>query len=95
MRDKVDCSYLTLILASFVAVTVFIATEAAVSNTGAGFHSDRPHENTSIAADLYEKVRVLCMVITSPGDHQEKAIHVKNTWGARCNKLIFMSTKEG
>ena len=23
-----------------------------------------------------------------------KAVHVKNTWGAHCDKLIFMSTEE-
>ena len=44
---------------------------------------------------LAEKVRVLCWVMTAPGNHDLKAKHVKATWGKRCNILLFMSTEEG
>lgn len=43
---------------------------------------------------LYNKVKVLCMVMTHPGNHKTKAIHVKNTWGKRCNKLLFMTSED-
>lgn len=46
----------------------------------------------SLADKLYRNVRVLCWVLTMPENHKTKAIHVKNTWGKRCNKLLFMST---
>ena len=45
-----------------------------------------------MAEELSKDVRVLCWVLTMPENHKKKAIHVKNTWGKRCNKLLFMST---
>lgn len=49
--------------------------------------------DTSLADQLREQVRVLCVVFTVPGYHYEKAIHVKNVWSSRCNDFLVMSTK--
>lgn len=49
--------------------------------------------NESLSASLFNDVKVLCMVMTHPENHRKKAIHVQNTWGQRCNKLIFMSSE--
>lgn len=49
-------------------------------------------ENNTIATVLYKEVRILCWIMTSPENHKQRAIHVKKTWGSRCNKLLFMST---
>ncbi|XP_042894124.1 glycoprotein-N-acetylgalactosamine 3-beta-galactosyltransferase 1-like [Penaeus japonicus] len=47
------------------------------------------------AKALYEEVRVLCWVPIAPASHNVTAVHVRATWGKRCNKLIFISTKDG
>ncbi|XP_047476450.1 glycoprotein-N-acetylgalactosamine 3-beta-galactosyltransferase 1-like, partial [Penaeus chinensis] len=43
---------------------------------------------------LYAEVRVLCWVPVAPADHNKTAVHVRATWGRRCNKLLFISTKD-
>jgi len=52
-------------------------------------------EDFSVAYKLYDEVKILCLVLTQPANYEKKAIHVKNTWGRRCNKLLFMSTDIG
>lgn len=54
--------------------------------------NDGNHYNEALASDMFDKVKIICIVMTHPDNHQKKAIHVKNTWGKRCNKLLFMSS---
>lgn len=46
----------------------------------------------SLAKSLYNKIRILCWIMTQPANYESKARHVKATWGQRCNKLLFVSS---
>lgn len=49
--------------------------------------------NETLSNKLFNEVKILCMIMTHPENHRTKAVHVKNTWGRRCNKLVFISSK--
>lgn len=48
----------------------------------------------SVGEDLFKKVKILCLVMTFPKMHKVRAIHVQRTWGKRCNRLVFVTSKE-
>lgn len=50
------------------------------------------HDDDTEAKALGERVRVLCWIMTSPQNLDKKAQHVRNTWGKRCNILLFISS---
>lgn len=43
---------------------------------------------------LVKKIRILCWIMTSPKSHNKAAV-VRETWGRRCNILLFISSEEG
>ena len=51
-------------------------------------------DDTSEADALKARVRVLVMVMTQPQSLATKATAVKNTWGNRTNKILFMSSDD-
>ncbi|XP_053323421.1 glycoprotein-N-acetylgalactosamine 3-beta-galactosyltransferase 1 [Spea bombifrons] len=51
-------------------------------------------EDTHVADELFNKVRILCWVMTGPQNLEKKTKHVKATWAQRCNKVLYMSSEE-
>ena len=41
------------------------------------------------------KPRIFCWVSTYPANHRTKATAVRNTWGQRCDNIIFGSNEDG
>ncbi|XP_030052451.1 glycoprotein-N-acetylgalactosamine 3-beta-galactosyltransferase 1-B [Microcaecilia unicolor] len=59
------------------------------------FNKAHPHhsgEDNSTGDELYNKVRILCWVMTGPNNLETKAKHVKATWARHCNIVLFMSS---
>ncbi|XP_042203516.1 glycoprotein-N-acetylgalactosamine 3-beta-galactosyltransferase 1-like isoform X2 [Homarus americanus] len=36
--------------------------------------------------------RILCLIVTSPQYHEERAIHVAATWATHCTRAVFLTT---
>ncbi|XP_069769792.1 glycoprotein-N-acetylgalactosamine 3-beta-galactosyltransferase 1-like isoform X5 [Narcine bancroftii] len=56
--------------------------------------SQHKDDNRSVADDLFNKVRILCWVMTGPQNLETKTKHVKATWAKKCNIVLFMSSEE-
>ncbi|XP_041656406.1 glycoprotein-N-acetylgalactosamine 3-beta-galactosyltransferase 1-A isoform X1 [Cheilinus undulatus] len=57
-------------------------------------HPHHAGEDSRVADLLYQKVRVLCWVMTGPYNLESRARHVKATWSRHCNVVVFMSSVE-
>ncbi|XP_034732933.1 glycoprotein-N-acetylgalactosamine 3-beta-galactosyltransferase 1-A [Etheostoma cragini] len=57
-------------------------------------HPHHADEDSRVADLLYQKVRILCWVMTGPYNLQSRARHVRATWSRHCNVVVFMSSEE-
>ncbi|KAM3872327.1 glycoprotein-N-acetylgalactosamine 3-beta-galactosyltransferase 1-A [Diretmus argenteus] len=57
-------------------------------------HPHRAGEDSRVADELYQKVRILCWVMTGPYNLQTRTRHVRATWSRHCNVVLFMSSME-
>lgn len=64
------------------------------TNTKHSHENDEVHtiENRTFATKLYHDVRIVCVVETTLKNNQTYATSIKQTWGAKCNKLMFVCT---
>ena len=44
---------------------------------------------------LKKNEQILCWVMTNPKNYKWKAIHVKETWGRKCNVFLFIGFESG
>uniref|UniRef100_A0A1B0G8T1 N-acetylgalactosaminide beta-1,3-galactosyltransferase n=1 Tax=Glossina morsitans morsitans TaxID=37546 RepID=A0A1B0G8T1_GLOMM len=49
--------------------------------------------NDTVATAMFDEVRILCWIMTNSENYIKRAIHIKKTWGKRCNKLLFMGSR--
>ena len=57
--------------------------------------NNKENYDSSNTTQLFQAVRILCWIMTSPPNHKTKATAVKDTWGRRCNYLLFVSSEGG
>lgn len=50
-------------------------------------------EDAAVARALFQRVRVLCWVMTAPQNLESKARHVRDTWARHCNVALFVSSE--
>lgn len=62
-------------------------------NTRTGKEMRHIDYTTDMSEKLFNEVKVLCMIMTNPSTHRTKAVHIKSTWGRRCNKLLFITSQ--
>ncbi|XP_037827388.1 glycoprotein-N-acetylgalactosamine 3-beta-galactosyltransferase 1-like [Lucilia sericata] len=74
-------------------VDEFLADAVETTTTTTPSSSPSLQEYEQLSQQLFNNTRVLCWIMTSPKNHHHKAIHIRQTWGTRCNKLLFMSTE--
>ena len=43
---------------------------------------------------IKNNIRILCLVLTSPANHERKAYKVFDSWGKRCTFIRFLTTQE-
>lgn len=54
----------------------------------------RQYEMENLAEYLHNTERVLCFTLSNYKEINETAFFILDTWGKRCNKLIFFSDKQ-
>ncbi|KAH9492474.1 Glycoprotein-N-acetylgalactosamine 3-beta-galactosyltransferase 1 [Bulinus truncatus] len=54
--------------------------------------ADGHDDDDTIAKRLFKKIRIVCWIMTTPDNLQERAIHVQRTWAKRCNVILYMSS---
>ncbi|XP_031633124.1 glycoprotein-N-acetylgalactosamine 3-beta-galactosyltransferase 1-like [Contarinia nasturtii] len=88
MNEKILFIFITGIGIGFILNILF--TEKPIATNGVLQLKNAINESNTITT--VKKIRILCFLATMPESHSRKAIHIQNTWGKHCDKLLFAST---
>jgi len=77
-----------MIIVVFVVLVYFVLNENSYSEWFSLM------KNVKDAKKLEKEIRVLCLVMTYPSNHNTSARRVYETWGKRCTYIRFLTTQE-
>lgn len=91
--------WLLLLCLTAAAVATTAAAESArraqlVEKLGKNVHAMQLVQVQPVSPAELKRVRVLCWVNTYHKNHKKRVRSIKNTWGKKCDKILFMSDIE-
>lgn len=100
MGSNVIVYFIVGVVIGFISTTLFnehtsnsFAHSSLRRNVEKMQHLVRVREiENQVAIEDVQKIRILCLINTHPNNHHTAAIHVQQTWGKHCNRLLFAST---
>ena len=82
---------ITRILLSLIALMSVLITLKLINDKNFDFNQNILNK---ISIELTKrKPRIFCMITTRAENHEEKAIHARNTWAKRCDQFLFVSSE--
>lgn len=93
LRVRVYFSFLGGFLVGIILASFFGKSDNVEKNYSVQSYNRELYDD-SLAQLMHKEVKILCWVFTHPANHKIRSINLKNTWGKRCNKLLFMSSEE-
>uniref|UniRef100_A0A0N5CAZ8 N-acetylgalactosaminide beta-1,3-galactosyltransferase n=1 Tax=Strongyloides papillosus TaxID=174720 RepID=A0A0N5CAZ8_STREA len=97
MNGKIELLFTLLICVTFlllIPITIYLPIDNHSSNDNGKSIENNFTDKSEISNILKNKVKIFCIILTSPKNHQKRAIHQINTWVRRCNNYIFGSGDE-
>lgn len=83
--------FLSGVVIGLILFAVLFSEDTSYSATIPPVEQNIKYVHNTEALEKIKKIRILCLLNTNPAHHY-RALHIKQTWGRNCDKLIFAST---